>query len=95
MFGMVLVACLGLVPLEDPAELARTYAAAIEKVNTKHAQSPGKTREDELVKELPGKAREAFEELLKLKAADPLVEALVVAANAAAELDLEIGTASS
>lgn len=90
MFGMVLVACLGLVPLEDPAELARTYAAAIEKVNTKHAQSPGKAREDELVKELPGKAREAFEELLKFKAADPLVEALVVAANAAAELDLEV-----
>lgn len=90
MFGMVLVACLGLVPLEEPAELARTYAAAIEKVNTKHAANPGKTREDELVKELPGKARDAFEELLKFKAADPLVEALVVAANAAAELDLEV-----
>ncbi|MCC7015354.1 MAG: hypothetical protein IT454_22535 [Planctomycetes bacterium] len=89
MFALACSAWLAFAPLESPNKLAETYATAIEELNAKHAKAPGKAREDELAKLLPDKARRAFDELLAIKSHDELVDALVVAANAAAELDLE------
>ena len=76
-------------PAVSPDELAQQYADAIRELNEKHARSPGKTSEDELAQKLPATARKAFEQLLASKASEELAPALVVAAEAAIDLDLE------
>ncbi len=76
----------------DPAELAKTYAQAIERLNAQHAAKPRES-EDELASKLPAPARRAFDELLAAtpseRNAEALASALSAAANAAVELDLE------
>lgn len=85
------VALLSLCPLaarESPKKLAATYADAVRDLNEKHARSPGKETEAELAKSLPAGARNAFAALLAIKSGDELVDALAVAVDAAADLDL-------
>ncbi len=76
----------------DPVELGKTYADAIERLNAQHAAKP-RGGEDELGGKLPEPARRAFDELLATAPSErnreALASALTVAANAAADLDLE------
>lgn len=90
MSALLLALALHGAPAADgPAKLAQSYADALRQINVQHAKSPGKALEDELAKLVPDKARSAFDALLKVKAHDELVAALVRAAEAAADLDLE------
>ncbi len=72
---------------QDPAKLAREYADAIEAVNRAHAERPQATDERELAAKLPANAAALPAKLAKLDGSPPLRDALVVAANAALELD--------
>ena len=81
--------------VETPAKLAATYADAVREINEQHARSPGKAKEDELAKSLPAAARKAFDALIAIKSGDQLVDALVVVADAAADLDLETDFAAA
>jgi hypothetical protein len=81
--------------VETPAKLAKTYADAIHEINEHHLHAPGKVKEDELARELPAAARKAFDALIAIKSGDQLVDALVVAAEAAADLDLETDFAAA
>jgi hypothetical protein len=85
--ALVLLWLCPLAARESPKSLAETYAAAIDDVNAKHARSPGKTTEAELAKNLPVAARNAFTALLAVKSGDELLDALCMAADAAADLD--------
>jgi hypothetical protein len=68
---------------------AKAFADAVREVNVKHAAAPGKAKEDELAALLPGEARKALESLLAEKDSKDLPPALLVAAGAAMDLDLE------
>jgi hypothetical protein len=86
----LLLAALALGSAGDPSmDRANAFADAVRKVNEAHAAKPGKAREDELAARLPGEARQALEALLAGKDAPGLPAALLVAAEAAADLDLE------
>ncbi|MFO1008730.1 MAG: hypothetical protein U1F29_01555 [Planctomycetota bacterium] len=71
----------------DPAALAREYAAAVKEVNEAHAAKPAAKSEEELAKKLPASAAKALAELVKSKEAPGLAPALVVAGEAALDLD--------
>lgn len=78
-------------PAEPTAEmkLALAFADGVRKVNEEHAAKPGKTKEDELAARVAKDARKAFVALLAAKDSPALPPALLVAAGAAMDLDLE------
>ncbi len=78
----VVSACLG----AQPARLAETYKKAVQKVNEDHARKPGKTREEELPKRLPKKARSALDRLVRIQSGKDLSGALLTAGEAALDL---------
>ena len=71
-----------------PATDAKTYAAAIDKINSAHVRKPGDTTEGELAKKLPRSASRALEDVLEAKASDLVAEALFACGEAALELAL-------
>ncbi|MHC4952960.1 MAG: carbon-nitrogen hydrolase family protein [Planctomycetota bacterium] len=83
-------ACLSiLIALADPASrLADTYADAVRKINEAHARKPAGQREADLAKRLPKKARAALDRLLRADDSAATRAALVVAGEAALDLDL-------
>jgi hypothetical protein len=84
---MTWLVLLPLLAAPDAADLAETYAEAIEKVNTAHAVRPRGT-EAELAEKLPAKAAKALERLLGEEDAPATFDALVTAGEAALDLDL-------
>ena len=78
-------------PAETSAEmkLAQSFAEAVKKVNEEHSEKPGKAKEDDLAARLPKEARKALDALLDAKDSEALPPALLVAAGAALDLDLE------
>ncbi len=75
-------------PGADPARMAKAYVDAVRDVNEDHARKPGETREDELAKELPKKARKAFSQLLGEEDSPEVRAALLRSGQAALELAL-------
>ncbi|MBK7875000.1 MAG: hypothetical protein IPJ77_04490 [Planctomycetes bacterium] len=71
----------------DPAALAKDYAAAVKALNDAHVAKPAAKSEEELAKKLPAGASKALAELVKSKDAPGLAAALVVAGEAALDLD--------
>jgi hypothetical protein len=85
---VALAAAIGLaIAAQDPAALAREYAAAVEAVNRAHAADPVCKDERELAKKLPSKAQKVPAALVKLGDAPAVRTALAAAANAALDLD--------
>lgn len=82
-----------LAPAADPVSpsmrKAKAFADGVREVNERHAAKPGERREDDLAALLPREARRALESLLAEKDSDDLPPALLVAAGAALDLDLE------
>ncbi len=88
----ILLAALLLAPPADPSpemKLAQAFSAGVRKVNEAHAEKPGKAKEDDLAALLPKEARKALDALLAEKDSPDLPPALLVAAGAALDLDLE------
>jgi hypothetical protein len=71
---------------DDPAGLAKDYAAAVEKLNAEHARKPGTETEADLAKKLPPGAASKLDELLASDSPDAPA-ALVRCAEAALDLD--------
>lgn len=74
----------------EPAKFAADYAAAVTSVNAKHARAPGTTREDEFAANFTLAGKSALDQLLALSTGEGLEDALVRAAGAACDLDLEL-----
>jgi hypothetical protein len=86
----LLLAALLLAPAgSSPMDLAKALQEAVRKVNEEHAEKPGKAKEDDLAARLPKDARKALDALLAAKDGPDLPPALLVAAGAALDLDLE------
>lgn len=76
-----------LVSAQDPAALARDYAAAVEAVNKAQADNPTAKDERELGRHLPAAAAKLPERLARIDDSPAVRDALVVAAKAALDLD--------
>lgn len=74
-------------PPADAAALAKDYAIAVRELNDAHAAKPVAKSEEELAKKLPASASKALAELVKAKEGPELAAALVVAGEAALDLD--------
>lgn len=74
-------------PPADAAALAKDYANAVRELNDAHAAKPVAKSEEELAKKLPASASKALTELVKAKEGPELAAALVVAGEAALDLD--------
>lgn len=86
-FAPSLLAALAALAPQDPAALARDYAAAIEDVNEAHALEPAAANEAELAAKLPAAASRQFDRLLAADDAPAVRDALIAAGRAALELD--------
>ncbi|MBI5363841.1 MAG: hypothetical protein HZA53_11730 [Planctomycetes bacterium] len=78
---------LALGPAPDASALAKDYAAAVRELNDAHAAKPVVKSEEELARRLPAAAEKALAALVKSKDAPELAAALVVAGEAALDLD--------
>ncbi len=76
-------------PPDPSMEKAQAFAVAVRKVNEDHAAKPGTAKEDDLADRLPKEARRALDSLLAEKDSADLPAALLVAAGATMDLDLE------
>ena len=77
-------------PLAAPGDLDRlssSYARAVRRVNEERAERPGRTREEELSRQLPKEAESALKGLLQRKNSPELFEALAACGAAALDLD--------
>ena len=72
---------------QDPSQLARSYADAVETVNKAHADKPVAKEEVEIGKQLPAAAAKAIGQLVRLEDSPGTRDALLTAARAALELD--------
>jgi hypothetical protein len=72
---------------QQPLQLARAYADAVDAVNRAHAERPVATTERALADELPAKAQQLPPRLAKLDDSPEVREALATAARAALHLD--------
>jgi hypothetical protein len=70
---------------QDPAQLAKAYVGAVEKLNEAHAKNPGDDDEAKLASKLPKDAVKALDTLLSIK--DKRIDALVACGEAALAID--------
>ncbi|MCK6480641.1 MAG: hypothetical protein HUU06_08990 [Planctomycetaceae bacterium] len=92
MRAALLLAAALLLPAPDVSpsvRRAKAFADAVRAVNERHAEKPGKAKEDDLAALLPKEARKALDSLLAEKDSPDLAPALLVAAGGALDLDLE------
>lgn len=90
LLAAVFVSCAHSLPALHPgdaAALARSYSEAVRAVNEAHAAKPDAKDEGELARKLPASAQKALAELVKAKDAPELADALVMAGEAALDLD--------